>query len=199
MPGIRQLSAETSGQCGDKMLDMSQQLRPFCPGLFVFALLCCTQSAVSQVPHRFALDQFGDFACRAKGRLQDCSTGNPITRQVLATGKRSIPVLISQLTETARTEEPIIDFWAYTTSGDVAFMFLTDLFTDKDGESFTMPGVSNWEKIMSGCNGVAEACWRRYVRKNGIRSVQQSWQAAWETNQNRIIWDPASRCFRLHK
>jgi len=196
---IRRPSAEASRQCGDRMLDMSQRLRPFYSGLFLFALLGCAKTTVSQIPHRFALKQFDDVACRAKGRLQDCSADNPITRQVLAAGKRSIPVLISQLTETARTQEPIIDFWAYTTSGDVAFMFLTDLFTDKDGESFTMPGVPNWGKIMSGCNGIAEACWRKYVRKNGIGSVQHSWQAAWETNRNRIIWDPANRCFRLYK
>ena len=181
------------------MLDMSQQLRPIYSGLFLFALLYCTQGAVSQVPPRFALNQFDEFACRAKGRLQDCSANNPITRQVLAADKRSIPVLISQLTETTRTQEPIIDFWAYTTSGDIAFMFLTDLFTDKDGESFTMPGVPNWENTRSGCNGTAETCWRSYVRKKGIKFVQQTWQTAWETNQSRIIWDPASRCFRLHK
>jgi hypothetical protein len=184
------------------MLHMSQQVRLFWFWILALAALSCVQSAVSQVPHRFALDQFEDIRCRANGRLQDCSTGypvNPVTTQVLAAGKRSIPVLISQISETARTKDSIIDFWSYTTSGDVAFFFLTDLFTDKDGKSFTMPGVPNWEKIMSGCNGPAETCWRKYTRTKGISSVQQSWQTAWETNRNRIIWDTDTRCFRLRK
>jgi hypothetical protein len=184
------------------MLHMSRQQSQLCLALFVLTLVSCVQSAVSQVPHRFALDQFEDIRCRAKGRLQDCSTVNPVnpvTSQVLAAGKRSIPVLISQLAEIARTKKPVFDFWSYTTSGDVAFAFLTDLFTDSDGKSFTMPGVPNWEKVMSGCQVNAETCWRQYIRKNGARSVQRPWQMAWENNQNRIVWDPDSRCFRLHK
>jgi hypothetical protein len=122
-----------------------------------------------------------------------------VTRQVLAAGSRAIPVLISQLTETDRTKEPSFDFWNNTTSGDVAFILLNDLFTGEDLKSFTMPDVPNWETIMAGCPDNAETCWRKYIRKNGIQSVQRSWQSAWERNHSRIVWDPESRCFRLHK
>ena len=94
----------------------------------------------------------------------------PLPVKFSQAAKWSIPVLISQLTETTRTEEPILDFWPYTTSGDVAFMFLNDLFTDIDGESSTISGVPNWKEIMSGCDGAAEDCWRKYLRKRGIRS-----------------------------
>jgi hypothetical protein len=94
-------------------------------------------------------------------------------RQILAAGSRSIPVLISQLDEASRTKESIEDFWSYTTSGDVAFIILTDLFTDSDRKSFTMPSAPNWEKVMTRCNENAEICWREYVRKKGIKSLQQ--------------------------
>ena len=178
------------------MLHMSRQHSRLCSAFFMLALASCLQVAVAQVPHRFALDRFENKLCRGKGRLQECDN-NPVMRQVLTAGSGSIPVLISQLDETRRTKAPIEDYWNYTTSGDVAFILLTDLFTENDGKSFTMPGVPNWDKIMSGRKGNAETCWRNYVRKNGIRSLQQSWQSAWETNRNRVVWDADARCFRL--
>lgn len=79
-----------------------------------------------------------------KGRLQDVGDTAAVVSQVLAAGKSSIPVLIPQLTESARTKEPIEAFWSYTASGDIAFMFLTDLFTDKDLKSPTMPDAPNF-------------------------------------------------------
>lgn len=191
--GLRQSRSRST------MLHMLPQLRTVLIVSFILGALSFGRIAVSQLPRKFTLSQFDDIRCRSKGRLQDCSTGNPITTQILAGGKLSIPVLISQLTETTRTKEPVVDFWAYTTSGDIAFMFLSDLFTDADDESFTMPGVPNWKTIMSGCDGAAEVCWRKYVGKRGIASVQQSWQTAWETNRNRIMWDSGSRCFRLRE
>ena len=48
-------------------------------------------------------------------------------------------------------------------------------------------------------NENAETCWRNYVRKNGIRSLQQSWQIALETDRDRVIWDANARCFRVKK
>jgi hypothetical protein len=176
---------------------MSVQIRPCTLALLVLVTFGSVQIGVPQLPHKFPLDQFAPL-CRAKGRVQDCPY-DPVTKQVLAAGNRAIPVLISQLTETDRTRTPALDFWSYTTSGDVAFIFLTDLFTDKDLSSSTVPHVPTWEKIMSGCSDNAEACWRKYIRKNGIRSVQRSWQSAWERNRNQIVWDPESRCFRLRK
>jgi hypothetical protein len=164
----------------------------------LFAVISCGQSAVSQTPHKFALDQFENESCRGKGRGQECDQ-NPVMKEVLAAGSRSIPVLIAQLTETNLTKKPIEDFWNYTTSGDVAFIVLTDFFTDKDGKSFTMPDVPDWDKIMAKCNGNAEACWRGYVRANGITSLQRSWQAAWLANRDRVVWDHDARCFRLNK
>ena len=182
---------------GCSMSHISRLLGPFRMA-FIIAAMACFQTAVAQVPHKFALDRFEHESCRGKGRLQECDD-NPVMKKVLAAGSPSIPVLISQLDETSRTKEPIEDFWNYTTSGDVAFIILTDLFTDKDGKSFTMPGVPNWDMIMAGCNKAAEACWRKYIHKHGIRSLQQSWQAAWEADRDRVVWDDDARCFRLKK
>ncbi len=180
------------------MLHMFRQLRLLCAA-FVPAFILCGQAARAQLPQRFALERFQNASCRGKGRLQECDDKNPVMKQVLAARSRAVPVLISQFNETRRTKEPIEDFWNFTTSGDIAFIILTDLFTDRDGKSFTMPDAPNWNTIMAGCEENAEACWRKYVRKNGIKSLQHSWEAAWKAHRERVIWDIDSRCFRLKK
>lgn len=166
--------------------------------LLVTTLFCLSVNAPAQAPRRFLLTHFENNFCRGKARLQDCGD-SPVMDQVLAGGKSSIPVLISQLTETHRTGAPAEDFWTYTTSGDVAFMLLTDLFTDRDGTTSTLPTALGWEGITGGCNEGAETCWRKYVRDHGIKSVQQSWQNAWQANQDHIVWDSDAHCFRLAK
>lgn len=171
----------------------------FCWALsLVTALSCVSGTTLAQAPRRFLLTHFENNFCRGKARLQDCGD-SAVMDQVLAGGKSSIPILISQLTETHRTEAPAEDFWTYTTSGDVAFMLLTDLFTDKDGTTSTLPQALGWESINGGCNDGAETCWRKYLRDHGIKSVQQSWQNAWQANQDRIVWASDARCFRLTK
>jgi hypothetical protein len=139
--------------------------------------LSCIQFATAQAPHKFPLTQLENSRCKGKGRLQDC-TDSPVIRQILAGGMGSIPVLIAQLTETDRSKEPVEDFWSYTKSGEVAFMLLNDLFTDKDGKTFTMPGVPNWVTAMNGCGESAEACWRIYVHRRGMLPIQTAWQTA---------------------
>jgi len=88
-------------------------LLPSCMAI-VLAVISCLQTAMAQAPQKFALGRFENKLCRGKGRLQDCDQ-NPVMKQILAGGNRSIPVLISQLDETDRTKEPIEDFWNYTT------------------------------------------------------------------------------------
>jgi len=167
-------------------------LRPF---VLMFAALSCAQVTMAQGPHKFPLTDFENRLCRGKGRMQDCN--NPVVRQVLAGGAGSIPVLISQLTETGRTKEPVEDFWDYTSSGDIAFMMLNNLFTDKDGKTITIRGVPDWATVMTGCSGSAETCWRLYVHKHGILSIQRDWQSTWESNQSHVSWDSSAQYFRL--
>ncbi|HVP46052.1 MAG TPA: hypothetical protein VMT32_05695 [Bryobacteraceae bacterium] len=133
--------------------------------------------------------------CRAKGRLQDkgyCES--KLIDQIIAQGKASIPVLISQLTDTRTTEQPIYDFWSYTTAGDIAYFILTSLFTDSDWKTFNMSGL---ESLNEPCDEPAETCWRKFLGDHGRKFVQDRWRAAWNANADRVYWDENARCFRL--
>ena len=136
-----------------------------------------------------------DHMCRAKGRLQDKGYCNSkLMDQIIAQERASIPVLISQLTDTRRTQEPIYDYWSYTTAGDIAYFILTDLFTDSDWNTVNMPGL---ELLNHKCDAAAETCWRKFLRKQGRKFVQDQWLAAWNANEDRVYWDETARCFRV--
>jgi len=156
------------------------------------------QPALSQAkPAKYTLTEFQTL-CMAKYRMQDCPPGS-VTHQILADGKKAIPILISQLTETARTKYQIADFWGETSSGDVAFVVLNDLFTDDDLRTFEMPGVPDWSAVQKGCNQAAQACWNEYLRKHGRMWVRESWQRAWNLHKDEIHWDAKAKCFRVSK
>ncbi len=159
--------------------------------LLLFANTAHTQNT----PHKFALTKFDNSGCRFKGRVQDCS--GKVMSQILAGGKTSIPILISQLTDTGRTKEPIEDYWSVTSSGDIAFLVLTDLFTEDDEQTFNMPGVPNWAIVSSDCQNSAETCWREYLAKHGRKSVQQAWLQAWNKYKDQIYWERTARCFQI--
>jgi hypothetical protein len=130
------------------------------------------------VPKRFPLWNFDEvsYTCRAKGRLQDkdyCES--KLMDKIVASGKAAIPILITQLTETRATKTPIYDYWSETTSGDVAYFILNDLFTDSDWKTFNMPGLKG---LKDNCNDAAETCWRRFLRKHSRKFVQEQWLAA---------------------
>lgn len=146
---------------------------------------------------KFPLSKFDNTGCTSKGRVQDCS--GKVMQEILAGGKNSIPILIAQLTDTGLTPEPIEDYWGFTTSGDVAYIVLTDLFLDADWKTFNMPGVPDWTAIMKGCDFDAASCWRDYVRKHGRKSIQSTWLRAWNRWKDQIYWEPTARCFRISK
>jgi hypothetical protein len=99
------------------------------PAIFVSVLVI--PSAHPQTKRaRYPLTQFNNEGCMAKGRVQDCD--GSVMNQIRADGKTAIPVLILQLTETARAKYQISDYWGDTRSGDVAYVVLNDLFTDTD-------------------------------------------------------------------
>jgi hypothetical protein len=163
--------------------------------LLLVGVAVANRTVAESQQRKFALSKFDNYGCQAKGRVQDCS--GKVMQEILAGGRGSIPVLISQLTDTARTKEPIEDYWGYTSSGDIAYIVLTDLFTDADWETFNMPGVPGWKTVMKGCDSAAESCWRDYLQKHGRKSVQQSWLRAWNLWKDRIYWEPTARCFRI--
>ena len=164
---------------------------------FFFSGIVLLDSTEIQCQQRkFPLSKFDNYGCQAKGRVQDCS--GKVIQKILAGGQASIPILISQLTDTARTATPIEDYWSYTSSGDIAYIVLTDLFTDADS-TFTMPGVPNWTTVSNGCDTTAEGCWREYLQKHGRKSIQQTWLHAWNLWKDQINWDPTARCFRISR
>lgn len=158
---------------------------------FVFAQIADGQTKRVKYP----LTQFDNSGCMAKGRVQDCS--GKVMQEILADGKNAIPILISQLTETARTKNEIADYWGDTRSGDIAFVVLNDLFTDANSHTFGMPRVPNWSTVQKECNMAAQACWDEYVRKHGRMSVRQAWQRAWELHEGKVHWDAKAQCFRV--
>jgi len=121
---------------------------------FVLALIIeclMIQSAYTQAKRaKYPLTEFDNYGCMAKGRVQDCR--GRVMQQILTDGKDAIPILVSQLTETAITKNQIADYWSGTRSGDVAFVVLNDLFTDADLGTFGMPGVPDWSAVQKGCN-----------------------------------------------
>ena len=137
---------------------------------------------------KYALTEFNNEGCMAKGRVQDC-LGSPVMRQILADGKNAIPTLISQLTERMRAETEIADYWYGTESGDVAYIVLTDLFTIPDAEKSEMPNVPDWTVVRNGCTSTAQACWVEYLRKHGRMSVQRAWMCAWNLHKDQVLWD----------
>jgi len=162
----------------------------------VFIPFLIVQSAYTQVKRaKYPLTEFDNYGCMAKGRVQDCR--GRMTQQILTDGKDAIPILISQLTETAVTKSQIADYWSGTRSGDVAFVVLNDLFTDTDLHTFEMPGVPDWTAVQKGCHRAAEACWDEYLRKHGRMSVRQAWQRAWNVHKGQIHWDAKAQCFRV--
>jgi len=91
--------------------------------LFVSFLIDSARTQTKRA--KYPLTQFDNEGCMAKGRVQDCS--GTVMQKILADGQNGIPILISQLTETARTKYQIADYWGDTRSGDVAYVILTDL------------------------------------------------------------------------
>lgn len=144
---------------------------------------------------KYPLTQFNNEGCMEKGRVQDCS--GPVIKRILADGKNAIPILISQLTETAPTKYQIDDYWADTRSGDVAYIVLTDLFTKPDSETSEMPGVPDWKIVMNGCHATAQGCWDEFLHKHGRKSVQQAWLRAWNLHRDKVYWDAKVQCFRV--
>ena len=188
---------------GDKVIDMVKTRSTLSIAVALWLATLVGRNATGQTTppnaKEFPLWKFDAMTayptCRAKGRLQDKGyCDSTLMDQIIAQGKASIPVLITQLTDTRRTEEPIYDYWSYTTAGDIAYFILTDLFTDSDWKTFNMPGLAS---LNHKCDAAAETCWRKFLRKRGRNFVQDQWLAAWNANERGVYWDGDARCFRL--
>src|SRR5260370_16738031 len=88
--------------------------------LVLFISFPLIQSGQTQAKRaKYPLTQLNNEGCMAKGRVQDCS--GSVRRQIFANGKNAIPVLISHLTATARTQYQIADYWRDTRPSHVTY------------------------------------------------------------------------------
>src|SRR5579872_4683398 len=115
----------------------TKALRVIVIAMFFWALSSyCSASGQSSLPQRkaYALQTWSNLSCRAKGRFQDreyCSSA--VIDQIVADGKSSIPVLISQITDSRWIAEPVYDYWPRIRTGELAYFIL-------DNCSWTIPG-----------------------------------------------------------
>ncbi len=163
-------------------------------GLLIFISVVFVAAELRAKTHKFPLASFDNTGCQSKARSQDCP--NKVMAEILMKGKDSIPILISQLTDSEQTKKPIEAQWSYTESGDVAYIVLISLFTTPKGD-FNLPDVPTWKNVIRGCNTSVEGCWREYLRKHGRERVQRAWLHAWKLHKDQISWDPKEKCFRV--
>jgi len=131
-----------------------------------------------------------------KGRLQE--VGSPQARRIIQLNKGAIPQLIACLTNETKTKEPIEDYWPATTVGDIAFLFLCDLFTDSSWQHSTIDGVVNWKTLeIEYPNEPAFTAWYSFVEKHGRKYVQEVWSKKWKEEEQAIFWDEKEQCFKI--
>lgn len=136
----------------------------------------------------------------SKGRVQDREYNHlPAVEQLIAQGKESVPYLISKLTDEAKVEGQVIDYWSDVRVADVALLVLTDFFTDSTWQRATVAGVS-WDELLERGNQeglTAEQVLRSYISKHGRKKIQDSWKDTWTKYRDKMFWDEKQRCFRL--
>lgn len=160
--------------------------------MFVSAI--STVSAQTAAAKTYPLQTWKNDTCRAKGRLQDreyCSS--KIMDQIVADGKSSIPILISQITDARWIAEPVFDYWPRIRVGELAHFILTFLFVDDTWTKSTMPELFSEPK----CDDPAWVCWANFREAHSLANLQAAWQNFWNANRSRIYWDDKARCFRL--
>ena len=132
---------------------------------------------------------------QSKGRVQD--NGIKLVDEIIVGGKESIPILIDKLTDERRTTEIFENYWSYTTVGDIAFIILTDLFTDSTWTKSTLPGTG-WDEILGkarpGMTGEQQL--RTFIAKHGRSAIKAKWQRIWNENRDKLYWDEQDRCFK---
>jgi hypothetical protein len=79
----------------------------------------------------YALSTWSNETCRAKGRFQEREyCFSPVMDRIVADGKSSLPILISQITDSRWIAKPVYDYWPRIRTGELAYFILNDLFTD---------------------------------------------------------------------
>lgn len=144
------------------------------------------------------LSRIGHIA--SKGRVQDKEYNNlGEIEELIASGKDSIPFLISKLEDETAIKHHVLDYWPQpVTVGDVAYVILMDFTTDSSSTKNTIPGtdrdslLGKYDPDLPGVERLA-----RFVEKHGRKPVRQKWEKVWAAHKDQIVWDERERCFKL--
>ena len=77
-----------------------------------------------------------------KGRVQDTDYNHlPVVENLISYGNEAVPFLIGELNDETKIGGHVFDYWYDVRVGDVAFVILTDFFTDPTWRNTTIPDV----------------------------------------------------------
>jgi hypothetical protein len=157
------------------------------------------QSNTSTVPlTQIDLTKIGAVA--PKGRIQDRDYNHlPVVENLIAHGDDAIPFLIGKLNDETKIPGHVFDYWSDVRVGDVAFIILTDFFTDPTWQKTTIPGVA-YDTFLGRrtSNETGEEVLRNYIAKHGRHNITERWRGIWAQYQGRVHWDEHDRCFKLN-
>ncbi len=170
-------------------------------GIVVLSIGCAkdTSSYKQQSPTQQLIDLTQIPHLQPKGRIQDKDYNNiKIIDQLIAMETQAIPFLIDKLTDETVITHPVMDYWHSIAVGDVAFIILTDFFTDSSWVKPTVPGVS-WDAMLGRekQDDSAEELLRKFISQHGRKGVKEKWVKIWNENRDKLYWDEKDRCFKL--
>jgi hypothetical protein len=153
-----------------------------------------TTTALSQID----LTKIGAIA--GKGRVQDTEYNHsPVVENLIAHGNESVSFLIGKLDDEAKIKGRVFDYWSDVRVGDVAFIILTDFFTDPTWRKTTIPGVGydDFLRRAPNSNVTGEDLLRNYIAKHGRHDIANRWREIWARYKDRAHWDHNDRCFKI--
>lgn len=157
------------------------------------------QSNVSTIPlSQIDLIQIGAIA--PKGRVQDREYNHlPVVENLIAHGNKAVPFLIAKLDDETKIKGHVFDHWSDVRVGDVAFIILTDFFTDPTWQKTTIPGVGYDAFLQRAPKSdvTGEQLLRNYITKHGRHDITNRWREIWAQYKDRAYWDNNDRCFRI--
>jgi hypothetical protein len=123
----------------------------------------------------------------------------PVVENLIARGNEAVPFLIGKLDDETRIKGHVFDFWYEVHVGDVAFVILTDFFTDPTWQKTTIPGVGYDEFLQRtpNSNATGEQLLRNYIAKHGRHDIANRWRAIWAEYKDHAYWDDNDRCFKV--
>jgi hypothetical protein len=135
-------------------------------------------------------------AVTPKGRVQDRDYNNlAVVENLIAHGTEAVPFLIGKLDDQTLVKDHVFDYWYDVRIGDVAFVILTDFFTDATWRKTTIPGVG-YDTFLERRNPniTAEQVLRNYIARHGRNEITKRWRVIWAQYKARVCWDGNERC-----